>query len=365
MSDVIKHQTPNIKHPTSNKMPTYKNIHNHFRLNGCHFTKDDLCTLAYEFVKEGNESEKYLGLFILDWFDESHEIILKTSGTTGKPKEITVVKQAMVNSALATGDFFGLHPKDKALCCLPVNFVAGKMMLVRAFILGLDIDFTEANAAPLKNLDKEYDFVAMTPMQTENSLDKLHLIRKLIIGGSKINHSLEEKLKKIPSEIYETYASTETLTHIAVRKIGEEFFRLLPGISISLDPRGCLIINAPRISADKIITNDLVELKSENEFILLGRIDDVVNSGGIKLFPEKIEPQLADKIPYRFFLGGISDSVLGEKLVLIIESEKYDFDITAFDTLDKYEKPKEIFFVPKFPETENGKIKKNEVLDNL
>lgn len=119
MSDVIKHQTPNIKHPTSNKMPTYKNIHNHFRLNGCHFTKDDLCTLAYEFVKEGNESEKYLGLFILDWFDESHEIILKTSGTTGKPKEITVVKQAMVNSALATGDFLDYILKTKLFVAFP------------------------------------------------------------------------------------------------------------------------------------------------------------------------------------------------------------------------------------------------------
>lgn len=346
-------------------MLTYKNIHNHFRLNGHHLTKDDISILAYEFIKEGNESEKYLGLFILDWFDESPEITLKTSGTTGKPKDIIVLKQAMVDSALATGNFFGLEPENTALCCLPVNFIAGKMMLVRAFILGLDMDFTEANATPLQDSDKEYDFVAMTPMQVENSLDKLHLIQKLIIGGSKISHSLEEKLKEIPTEIYETYASTETLTHIAVRKIGKETFKLFPGISVSLDERECLVINAPRISKDKIVTNDLAEFKSKNEFIWLGRIDNVVNSGGIKLFPEKIEPQLADKIPYRFFLGGIPDSVLGEKLVLVIESEKYDFDTSVFEELDKYEKPKEIFFVPKFQETESGKVKRVEILNNL
>lgn len=346
-------------------MLTYKNIHNHFRLNGHHLTKEDISILAYEFIKEGNESEKYLGLFILDWFDESPEITLKTSGTTGKPKDIIVLKQAMVDSALATGDFFGLEPENTALCCLPVNFIAGKMMLVRAFILGLDMDFTEANATPLQDSDKEYDFVAMTPMQVENSLDKLHLIQKLIIGGSKISHSLEEKLKEIPTEIYETYASTETLTHIAVRKIGEETFKLFPNISVSLDERECLVINAPRISKDKIVTNDLAEFKSENEFIWLGRIDNVVNSGGIKLFPEKIEPQLADKIPHRFFLGGIPDSVLGEKLVLVVESEKYDFDTSVFEELDKYEKPKEIFFVPKFQETESGKVKRVEILNNL
>lgn len=346
-------------------MLTYKNIHNHFRLNGHHFTKDDISVLAYEFIKEGNESEKYLGLFILDWFDENPEITLQTSGTTGKPKEIIVPKQAMIDSALATGDFFGLEPKNTALCCLPVNFIAGKMMLVRALILGLDMDFAEANSAPLKNSDKEYDFVAMTPMQVENSLDKLHLIKKLIIGGSKISRSLEEKLREIPTEIYETYASTETLTHIAARKIGEETFKLLPDISISLDERECLVINASRISKDKIVTNDLTELKSENEFVWLGRIDNVVNSGGIKLFPEKIEPQLAGKIPHRFFLGGIPDSVLGEKLVLVIESEKYDFDTSVFDELDKYEKPKEIFFVSKFIETESGKIKRNEVLESI
>lgn len=346
-------------------MHTYKNVHHDFKLNGYHLDSDDICRVAYNYVKDGTSSERSLGLFLLDWFDESPDISLQTSGTTGKPKSIVVAKQAMVNSALATGNFFDLQPKDKALCCLPVNFIAGKMMLVRAFVLGLDMDFEEPTAHPLKNLRTEYDFVAMTPMQVENSISKLHLIKKLIIGGSKVNTVLESKLTEFSTEIYETYASTETLTHIAARKIGQETFRLLPDISISLDHRDCLVIDAPRISDEKIVTNDIVELKSDTEFIWLGRFDNVVNSGGIKIFPEKIEPQLADKIPHRFFFGGISDPVLGEKLVLVIESKKYEIDVSIFDELDKYEKPKEIYFVPSFIETPSGKIRRNQILSTL
>lgn len=346
-------------------MISYKKVHSQFKLNGYHFTKDDMYVFAYNFVKEGNKYEKTLGLFILDWFDNSEHIVLQTSGTTGKPKDIIVQKQAMVNSALATGDFFGLNPDYKVLCCLPIDFIAGKMMLVRAFVLGLDMDFTEPNSEPLLHIHKEYDFVAMTPMQVENSIQKLHLIQKLIIGGSKVSNFLEEKLKPLSTESYETYASTETLTHIAARKIGENNFKLLPNISVSLDERECLVIDAPRISNEKIVTNDLAEIQSENEFVWLGRIDNVVNSGGIKLFPEKIENLLTKKIPHRFFLGGIPDTVLGEKLVLVIESEKYELPKNIFNKLDKYEKPKEVFFVPKFQETESGKIRRSEVLKRL
>lgn len=346
-------------------MLSYKNVNKNFKLNGYHLTKNDMCRVAYNFVKDGNQHEKPLGLFLLDWFDENPEITLKTSGTTGTPKNIIVPKQAMVDSALATGDFFRLAPKNKTLCCLPVDFIAGKMMLVRAFILGLDLDFVEPSSEPLAYNNKEYDFVAMTPMQVENSIEKLQQIKKLLIGGSKLNHVLEERLKEIPTEIYETYASTETLTHIAARRIGDEHFKLLPNISISLDQRDCLVIDAPRISEEKIITNDLVELKSENEFLWLGRIDNVVNSGGIKIFPEKIEPQLTDKIPHRFFLGGIPDSVLGEKLILVIESEKYAINTEILEELDKYERPKEVFFISKFAQTESGKIKRNDILTHI
>ncbi|HUH51964.1 MAG TPA: AMP-binding protein [Flavobacterium sp.] len=346
-------------------MISYKNVHNHFRINGQYFTKNDMLRLGSEFIKDGNHFERAFGLFVLDWFDKSDKIKLSTSGTTGEPKEIQVRKQAMVASALATGDFFGLQPKDKALCCLPIDFIAGKMMIVRAFILGLDMSFVAPTAYPLENIRTEYDFCAMTPMQVENSLEQLQYVKKLIIGGAKLPATLEEKLKKQAIQAYETYASTETLTHIAARKVGEENFKLLPNIAIAVDDRGCLVIDAPRISADKIVTNDLVDIQSETEFNWVGRVDNVVNSGGIKLFPEKIESHLNGKIPHRYFVGGVADTLLGEKLVLLIEAAKYELPSDIFEGVDNYEKPKNIIFVAQFAETENGKIRRREILDSL
>ena len=344
---------------------TYNNVHNLFKLNGYHLNRSDLCRIAYSFIKEGDAYEKYMGDFILDWFDNKSYIELSTSGTTGTPKLIRIEKQAMVSSAMATGDFFNLKPGDKALHCLPTKYIAGKMMLVRGFILGLDIDFVEPNSNPLVRKDTKYDFVAMVPLQVQNSLSALQNVKKIIIGGAKINNVLKKELSNLKAEVYETYGMTETITHIAAKQIGEESFSLLPNVTIYQDDRNCLVINAPNISSKCIVTNDLVTLKGENQFDFLGRMDNVINSGGIKLIPEKIEDKLSQKINSRFFVTGIEDTVLGEKLVLVIEGEKQILEDGIFDVLDKYEKPKEIFYVEKFTETENGKIKRKEILESI
>ena len=344
---------------------TYNNVHNLFKLNGYHLNRSDLCRIAYSFIKEGDAYEKYMGDFILDWFDNKSYIELSTSGTTGTPKLIRIEKQAMVSSAMATGDFFNLKPGDKALHCLPTKYIAGKMMLVRGFILGLDIDFVEPNSNPLVRKDTKYDFVAMVPLQVQNSLSALQNVKKKIIGGAKINNVLKQELSNLKAEVYETYGMTETITHIAAKQIGEESFSLLPNVTIYQDDRNCLVINAPNISSECIVTNDLVTLKGENQFDFLGRMDNVINSGGIKLIPEKIEDKLSQKINSRFFVTGIEDTVLGEKLVLVIEGEKQILEDGIFDVLDKYEKPKEIFYVEKFTETENGKIKRKEILESI
>jgi O-succinylbenzoic acid--CoA ligase len=343
-------------------IPTYENVHNLFKLNGFHLNREDLCRIAYSFIKEGEDFEKPLGDFLLDWFDGKSYIEMQTSGTTGKPKTISVSKQAMVNSALATGDFFGLEPGNKALHCLPVKYVAGKMMLVRAMILGLELEFVAPSSHPLENNDKNFDFIAMVPLQAQNSVDKLKRVKKMIVGGAKINNSLEKQLIKQKTEAYETYGMTETITHIAAKKVGEKAFTVLPNVTISYDDRNCLVIHAPRISDEIIVTNDLVELVNENQFVFLGRIDNVINSGGIKLIPEQIEEKLIGKIDARFFITSKSDKELGEKVVLVIEGENQSIDETVFSELDKYEKPKEIVFVPKFKETNSGKIMRKESL---
>ncbi|MGM8363179.1 AMP-binding protein [Flavobacterium sp. ARAG 55.4] len=347
------------------KKVTYKNIHNFFKFNGVHLNNKELQIAAYYLIKEGTEYEKSMGDFLLDWFDEKSYIDLQTSGTTGIPKLIRKNKQALVNSALATGDFFGLKPGDTALCCLPVQFIAGKMMLVRSFILGLAIDVVEPTSNPLANLNKNYDFAAMVPLQIENSLTELHKVKKLIIGGAKLNDSLVKKLVNTNSTAYETYGMTETITHIAAKKVGEQAFSVLPHVSIYQNEKDCLVINAPLVSEEHLFTNDLVELLNERQFVLLGRIDNVVNSGGIKLIPEQIEDKLADKINSAFFIGGIPDAVLGEKLVLVVEGKKQEIAESVFAVLAKFEKPKEIFFVPVFEKTASGKIKRKAILKAL
>lgn len=341
---------------------TYKNVHNLFKLNGFHLDKEDLCRVSYCLIKEGDEFEKSIGDFLLDWFDEKSYIDLQTSGTTGAPKIIRTDKQTMVNSALATGDFFELSPGDKALYCLPTKYIAGKMMLVRSFILGLDIDFVAPSSHPLAKNDTKYDFVAMVPLQAQNSLAGMKNVKKLIVGGAKMSKSLEKSLLKVNTKAYETYGMTETITHIAAKKVGEKAFALLPNIQISQNDQNCLVIDAPKISVEPIVTNDLVEIINGNQFVFLGRSDNVVNSGGIKLIPEQIEEKLSNEIHSRFFVGGIADADLGEKLILVIEGEKPALNGVTFEMLDKYEKPKDVFYVSKFMETENGKIKRKEIL---
>jgi O-succinylbenzoic acid--CoA ligase len=346
---------------------TYKNIHNRFKLNGYHITLEDMFYVAYCFVKEGEPFEKHVGNFLLDWFDEKSYIELSTSGTTGTPKVIKIEKQAMLDSALATGDFFDLKPGDTMLHCLPTNYVAGKMMFVRSFILGLEMKFVEPNSDPLKNIDEEFDFCAMVPLQAKNSLEQLKAgkIKKLIIGGVKVHKALEKELVKLPMDIYETYGMTETITHIAAKKIGEDAFSVLPNVKVSIDDRQCLVIDAKNISKDLIVTNDIVHLISDTQFIWEGRIDNIINSGGIKLMPERIEDKLSTLILRRYFVFGQPDETLGQKAVLYVEGEPMEIEESVFAVLDKFEKPKEVVFIPKFKETVTGKIKRTESLKSI
>ena len=299
--------------------PTYLNIHPKFKLNGHNLSKDDLYVVAYSYIKEGDESEKPVGEFILDWFDEKPYIEMRTSGSTGIPKLIRVSKQSMVNSAIASGTFFDLQYGSRILNCLPMKYVAGKMMFVRSFVLGLEMDFVPPSLHPLEKLEDCYDFSAMVPLQAQNSLKDLHKIKKLIVGGAKINAKLEKELLRLKkTECYETFGMTETVSHIAAKKVGEKSFRLMPNVSIETDNRSCLIINAPQLLDEPIVTNDLVEIVEGNQFKFLGRLDNVINSGGVKINPEQVEEKLLDKISPRFMISGKPDLDLGEKVVLLI-----------------------------------------------
>lgn len=349
-------------------VPSFTKIHNKFKFNNTHFNADTLKEVAYSFVKEGEWYQKHIGSFLLDWLDSNDYVFVKTSGSTGKPKQISLQKQAMVASAIATGDYFNIKPESKALHCLPTEFIAGKMMLVRAMILGLEIDVVKPKSNPLEKITKHYDFCAMVPLQLENSIDRLHKISTLIVGGTSVSNALQTQLQDISCKVYATYGMTETITHIAVKKLNHlenvslDAFKTLPNITISKDTRDCLVINAPKLSDKPIITNDVVELRSDTSFTILGRYDNVINSGGIKLFPELIEAKLRKDISERFFIASKEHNSLGQELIMIIEGVSNTVNTSAFKNLNKYEIPKHIYTVERFVETDSGKIQRTKTL---
>ncbi|WP_341221310.1 AMP-binding protein [Polaribacter atrinae] len=355
-------------------------FHIKFQLNGVSFSSvNEILTFASGFSDEIHQ-------FLKNWFSDDPYIIVKTSGSTGVPKDIKLQKSKMINSALATGAFFDLKENTTALLCLPTEYIAGKMMLIRALTLGWQLDVVAPTSFPLRGIKKTFDFSAMVPLQLENSLNSLNQIKKLIVGGGVVSRQLENKILNTTCTVFATYGMTETITHIAVKRLNnfssiernmsmkslqKGFYETLPSVEIYKDDRNCLVINALEVSNEVIFTNDIVNLVSETQFEWLGRFDNVINSGGIKLHPEKIEEKLSEIISKRFFVAGIPDSTLGEKLVLIIEDSytsnevevSFKLKINQLKALTKFEIPKEIYFVTKFIETETNKIQRNKTLD--
>ncbi len=353
-------------------------VHKDFQLNGSSFQTSS------ELIHYSKTISESLYSFLLDWFSDDDFVVVNTSGSTGKPKPIQLKKEHMKNSALATGEFFDVQEKTTALCCLPIDFIAGKMMAVRAMTLGWHLDVVESSSNPLKDIDRPYDFSAMVPLQLSNSLENINLISQLIVGGGVVSNELEQAIQEVSTKIYATYGMTETITHIAVKSLNvtssaveRSHYKTLSNVTITQDSRNCLTINAPKVSDEEIITNDVVEIVSSTEFEWKGRFDNVINSGGIKLHPEEIEKKLSPYIESRFFVAGLPDERLGEKLVLVIEEKeasvienrRTELVEVLFQNLNlpltKYETPKEIFFVAQFIETPTGKIQRSKTLEQL
>ena len=311
--------------------------------------------------------------FLNEWFSDSDTVKVQTSGSTGAPKVFDIEKSRMMNSAEMTCNFLGLQEGDTALVCLPVEYISGKMMVVRSMMRKLKLIVADPSVKPVETLDQKIDFCAMTPLQVENSLDKLYLIKNLIIGGAAVSEDLKNKmqeaLKTSDSEtfIFETYGMSETLSHIGLKQIlpePEEYFTVFENVEISLDERNCLRIYAPKLNPDILQTNDLVEIKNGKQFKFLGRIDNVINSGGAKIFPEQLEALVKKEIPNEVVFLGINDVSLSQKLIAVIEGEKSDDLIKKIKEIQfekKFHKPKEIIFVEKIPRTPNGKINRIEL----
>ncbi len=348
--------------------PTFDKVHNSFKLDGRHFSFEELKEVAYSFIKEGELFEQQIGHFLSDWLDGNDFIEVNTSGSTGTPKTIKLKKQAMVNSAIATGDFFNLRPGHTALLCLPATYIAGKMMLIRAMVLGLEIDSVQPTTTPAFDTKKHYDFCAMIPAQAEHTLSKLNNIKTLIIGGAPMSFNLKQKLQVLKTNVFETYGMTETITHIAVKQLKDQdnnYFKTLPNITISQNKKDCLVIEAPQLTPEKIVTNDVVKLHSKTTFEWLGRQDNVINSGGVKLFPEQIEAKLQSKIDVRFFITSEADTTFGDVAILVLEADGNLLDKAVFAGLTSIEIPKKIYAISAFAETTSGKINRLKTLEQL
>ena len=300
-----------------------------------------------------------------------NEFEIETSGTTGSPKIILATKAQMQLSAAGTLSFFKLKPGMTTMLCLSSNFIAGKMMLVRAIIGRLKITLVEPTLTPSDFINTPIDFLPLIPAQAKELLtgEKSYFIKKLLIGGGQVDTSIESLLSHSSIEVYESFAMTETLSHFAIKKINpqkQEYFTTLPGFKIEVTEKNELILVSNDLITEKIITKDIIEIYDESHFKWLGRSDNLINSGGVKICPEQIEKKIKKILPNKnFIIAGVPSNKFGQEVVLIIEGDQIDINQINFNNLDKYTVPKQTYFLPEFPRTQSGKIQRNKLIEQI
>ena len=312
--------------------------------------------------------------FVAEWQDGRPTVMVKTSGSTGSPKPMDVEKARMKASARTTCDFLGLRKGDSALLCLPLDYIAGKMMVVRALEHGLRLICQEPSSHPLRGLTETPDFAALTPMQVwetlrdERERQTLFGIGNVIIGGGAVDPDMARGLQAARGAIWSTYGMTETLSHIALRRINglaaSEWYTPFKSVSVSLTGDGRPVIDAPSVSPARLTTNDIAELRTgpdgKTQFRILGRADNVICSGGIKIQAEEVERLLDGKIGVPFMITWRQDPKLGQAVTLVMEGGNAEAAREACEaTLPKYWRPKTIEVVERLPRTETGKVKRN------
>lgn len=306
--------------------------------------------------------------FLSVWENDDDCIEVKTSGSTGVPKKMRGKKNHMLASARRTNDFFGLKKGDRTLLCMSLDYIAGKMMAVRAIERGLQMDVVEPSGHPFANVSCCYDFIAMVPMQVWNTLhdeeekNRLCHTRHLLIGGGEISREMESELKLLPCQSWSSYGMTETLSHIALRRVGGGlWYEPLPQVSLSLASDGCLVITDEATGVKDMKTNDIVEFHEDGRrFRILGRKDNVICSGGIKIQAEEVERLLSDHFHLPFMITKQKDVKFGEVAVMVIESNDpsviEEARAICGKHLPKYWLPRHYTIVPQLPRTETGKV---------
>lgn len=332
---------------------------------------------------------KTLEAFLEEWNNDSEVVLVHTSGSTGKPKPLWVEKQRMLDSARITCDFLNLKEGDTALLCMPLDYIAGKMMVVRSLERKLQLlsvkpsgnPLSDISLSALENPHTPITFAAMVPLQVYNTLqnsierERLKQIKHLIIGGGAIDEALMNDLKNFPNAVWSTYGMTETLSHIALRRLNgksaSHWYEPFDNVTLSQTTDECLVINAPLVCADTLTTNDRVEFKIEENgcgqpktlFRIIGRKDNVINSGGVKIQIEEVEQALKPYLTVPFAITKRKNLKFGEEVVLLTEAENIT-EIAEICTthLPKYCQPRYYQSVSSVPRTETGKIARAAVL---
>ena len=319
--------------------------------------------------------------FLAEWNNGSDRLLVHTSGSTGAPKPLWVEKKRMEASARMTCDFLGLREGDRALLCLPLDYIAGKMMVVRSLVRKLELVCVEPSGHPLKEEREErreerdmkqgagdISFAAMVPLQVWNSLqvpeerERLMAIRHLIIGGGAIDDTLADALKDFPNAVWSTYGMTETLSHVALRRLNgserSDWYTPFDGVEVSVDEEGCLVIDAPYVCDGPLKTNDIAELRTSGDktvFRILGRRDNVICSGGIKIQAEEVERLLGPHLTAGFLITKCRDTKFGESVVLLTEGDVEEARRICQKWLPKHWQPRHYLHVDSIPMTETGK----------
>ena len=308
--------------------------------------------------------------FLREWYNDSNYVQGHTSGSTGVPKAIALLKQDMRASARLTNTFLGIDSSATLLLCLSPAYIAGKMMIVRALEAHAELVVVEPSSMPLQDVKQPITLAAMVPMQvattlqSDNGEEQLAWVKQLLVGGAPISTTLEQRLMQLATHTYVTYGMTETVSHIALRAVGARQYVALGDVSFAVDNRNCLVIDAPQLSQRHFVTNDVVSLIDSRHFEWLGRYDNIINSGGLKFCAEDLERKISAILPHRYYITSCADELLGQRIVLVIESQAYsDAEMSRLKDqlsgcLSRYEMPREIRFVERFEETYSGKIKR-------
>lgn len=321
--------------------------------------------MAFRIIGADDEAKS----FLRQWESDSPFVDARTSGSTGTPKAVKLPKADMRQSAASTIEYFGLNSGSTLVCPLSASYIAGKMMIVRALEAGCTIVMEKPSNRPLLADYGTIDLMAVVPSQCEaliaNEIARTTL-RNVIVGGAAIPRDVELKLMNTPWRSLATYGMTETCSHVALRRIGTEFYHAMPGITFATDSRGCLVIEAPAFTFGRMVTNDVAELTDDKCFRWLGRHDNVINSGGVKFHPEQLEATMREFVEQEFYFKGVPHPVWGEAVGMVVEApgveNRAQFSEEILEMcrlhLPRYAVPSAIEIVERIPRTSNGKVRR-------